>query len=308
MPVEITMPLTKLEQRVADARAHEQIMAAKVEDAKLSLKSAKTAWEEAVGAVFLAVDEMIADKRQPSLFGDDDEASATGSGQTPNDPTPSGGGSGGSEDGKPASEEAGGDGSENGDKNRTTVEVIEVPLSSLPAAKVLSALTSGKDRDNQSHQGHHHSDTAQGSASLPSWRMGHVTEHVDGPPSLFETFELFGVNTLGQLADALQAGKTLNLTLLEIYDLQEVIEDASQEDEKPIRFDREATIPVTVKGVKEELKEEVVKPAAKKRGRKKKGEVSEAANRDDKVDDRGDDKGDGDDHGGVKPDNQFADL
>jgi hypothetical protein len=209
MPVEFTLPLTKLEQAVADARENEKVMLAKVEDAKAILKSAKAAWEEAVGEVFRALDEMIADKRQPSLFDD----------RTAGEHKP-------------------------GDEATTTTAAEPVTGQPLEEVVTVEILTPPPTT---------HSDLADPSlapntlASGPSWRALMVADHLDGPGSLFDTLSTFGVVTLGELADALRDGKTFNFSTQQVHDLYEAIENVSQEDAEPVRFDRERGIATTVK-------------------------------------------------------------
>lgn len=251
MPVEITMPLTKLEQAVADARKNEQIMAAKVEDAKATLKAAKGAWEESVGEVFRALDEMIADKRQPSLpfvsGKDDDEPTVTGS-NNPFDPTPPAPASGG----EPA-----------------TIASVEI-MSVLPTCPVVFD-SAGNTIRNTLAPAASDSDVSNGTETIAGakhWRDLHITEAMDGEPSLFDTFALFSVGTLGDLADALHAGKTFNLPSKEVEELRDVVEEVSAADATPIVFDRSQPIPVTVK--------EPEKPTPAKRGRKKKDKAGEA--------------------------------
>jgi hypothetical protein len=198
MPVEITLPLTPLEQAVADARANEQVMAAKVEDAKLTLKAAKTAWEEAVGALMLAVDEMIRDKKQPSIpFGDEPDGNAGESGPEPDAPAPAG---------EPNDEPVAAEVSVTFLKPLPSLAAGAVPVPALPAAQ--------------------------------SWRALPVSEHLDGPSSLFDTLDLFGVQTMGELADALLAGRTFNLKLVDVQELEEAVEQVSADDAEPIRFQR----------------------------------------------------------------------
>lgn len=262
MPVSITLPLTPLEQAVADARANEQVMAAKVEDAKLILKSAKSAWEEAVGEVFRALDEMIADKRtpvQPSLF-DEVKEDLTTIIHTYHDDK--------SHVSPPATDPAADPlaGTVN-----ATVEIIptaatftEVTLDAKPL--ILAA-------------------APPVCVDLPDttpWRDLIIAEHLDGPGTLFDTLAVFDVNTLGQLADALGRGETFNLKAGQVSELKEAIQDVSQEDEVPVRFEKAddvASEVVKVEGdatqVMESLRKEVAeqpepKPAKKPRGRKPK--------------------------------------
>lgn len=237
MPVEITMPLTPLEQAVADARKHEQVMAAKVEDAKLVLKSAKTAWEEAVGEVFRAIDEMIADKRQPSLPFDVDDGQA-GNGETgPNEPPPS------SPGGNPVAEPA-----VVTVLVPTQMEIVAPTVHDAPAN--LLALPSA--------------------AEPKGWRPLIIAEHLDGPATLFDGLATFGVETLGELADALKAGRTFNLPRDQVHELYEAIEDVSAADAEPITFDRDAELPLTVKEPPPAVEEPVAKPAKKGRAKKAK--------------------------------------
>lgn len=208
MPVEITLPLTRLEQAVADARENEKEMAAKVEDAKLVLKTAKASWEEAVGEVFRALDEMITDKRaikQRGLFDDDDGKTNGGSADPAPGPTP----------GTPPT-----GGSDNPSVTVTQVEVEIIPATTAIRPSELAALAA--------------------LPAGPSWRPLVIADHIDGPPALFDTLAVFGVETLGQLADALKDGRTFNLKLVEVDELMEAIEDASQEDPEPVKFGREA--------------------------------------------------------------------
>lgn len=215
MPVEITLPLTKLEQAVADARRDEQVMAAKVEEAELALKSAKAAWEESVGTLMLAVDDMIRDKRQPSLpFDDADDASATGGPTDPNPPAPAG---------QPAS----------GEPTPTVVTIVPTKVEVEPP---------------------HVYDAILGLPALPAasappsqaWRDLVIAEHLDGPGTLFDTLSLFGVTTLGELCESLRAGRTFNLSREQIHELYEAIEDVSSDDAVPLKFDRDEVLPVTV--------------------------------------------------------------
>lgn len=218
MPVEITLPLTKLEQAVADARANEQVMAAKVEDAKLVLKAAKVAWEESVGEVFRALDEMIADKKaikQRGLFDDDDD-SGKSSGEGGGEPTPGP---------VPPAAPTGG----SGEPTTATVTVQEVTVEIIPATTAISPTR------------------LAALASLPAgpkWRAMPTTE-LEAPDSVFAALDAFGVYTLGDLADALKEGRTFNLKLVDVLELQEAIEDVSQEDEEPVRFDK-ADVKATV--------------------------------------------------------------
>jgi hypothetical protein len=249
MPVEITMPLTKLEQAVDDARKNERVMAAKVEEAKLALKSAKTAWEEAVGEVFRALDEMIADKRQMRLPFDEDEAGAGGS---PGSPDPSAPG------GEPVPEPV--------TVTIVTPTAVEVqPPEVIPAP--LAMLTGSKADAGASAAGLFDDE----SAAAPTWRSMVVAEELDGPASLFDVLSVFGVTTLGQLADALKAGRTFNLLPRQVLDLYEAIEDVSADDAEPIRFDREALESSLT--VKEEEPAAAAKPAKKPRGKKAKDQA-----------------------------------
>lgn len=205
MPVEITLPLSRLEQAVADARENEKEMAAKVEDAKLVLKTAKASWEESVGEAFRALDEMIDDKRrikQPSLF--DDEA-GTGAGE--GDPTPGP---------TPPASPTGGSGNPSVTVSQVEVEIIPATTAIQPSSlSALAALPAG-----------------------PSWRAMPTTE-LEAPPEIFAALDVFGVFTLGDLADALKDGRTFNLKIVEVDELMEAIEDVSQEDAEPVKFDRD---------------------------------------------------------------------
>lgn len=218
MPVEITLPLTKLEQAVADARRHQQVMEAKVEDAKLTLKAAKTAWEESVGALNLAVDEMIRDKRQPSIpfdeAGDDDgKASGEGGGEPTPGPVP------------PAPPAGGGGEPGTATVQEVTVEIIPNTRAISPnSLAALAALPAG-----------------------PKWRALPTTE-LEAPEAIFAALDAFGVYTLGSLADALKEGRTFNLKLVDVLELQEAIEDVSQEDEEPVKFDRDVKVTVKENG------------------------------------------------------------
>lgn len=207
MPVEITLPLTKLEQAVADARSTEQVMAAKVEEAKLVLKSAKVAWEESVGALMLAVDDMIRDKRQPSIpfedfgSGDSDTGAGAPAGPDPAPPAPGG---------APV---------------ETVIEILPrqaPPEGFAPGAPDVQpiALVGG-----------------------PSWRSFLVLDQIEAPEAVSNALTVFGVRTLGELADALVSGRTFNLNPEQVAELQEVIEQVSADDAEPIRFERAAERP-----------------------------------------------------------------
>jgi hypothetical protein len=98
-----------------------------------------------------------------------------------------------------------------------------------------------------------------------------VAEELDGPASLFDVLSVFGVTTLGQLADALKAGRTFNLLPRQVLDLYEAIEDVSADDAEPIRFDREALESSLT--VKEEEPAAAAKPAKKPRGKKAKDQA-----------------------------------
>lgn len=249
MPVEITMPLTKLEQIVADARANEKIMKAKMEDAKAVLKAAKGAWEEAVSEVFIALDEMIADKRQPSIpFGEvDDDASTTAGKPDPNPPAPAG---------NPVSE------SPSTPTPTVTVTQVEI-LSPLLAV---------------------HDGAYPGLTSLPSgppWRALNIATELDDPPlSVLSALDTFGVYTMGSLADALVGGHTFNLPANEVNELREVVELVSADDATPVKFNRDEAIPVTVKAKPEEFPpepEQVVKSTKKTRAKRAKPTAAEPA-------------------------------
>ena len=243
MPVEITLPLTPLEQAVADARDNERVMSAKVEDLKLQLKTAKASWEEAVEELKSAVDEMIRDKKQPSIpFGAEPDGNAGASGPEPDAPAPAG---------EPNDEPV---------ATEPTVTFL-TPLPSLAAgAEPLVALP-----------------------AAPSWRALPVSEHLDGPSLLFDTLDLFGVQTMGELADALLAGRTFNLKLVDVQELEEAVEQVSADDAEPIRFQRAddtdlyteaseaAEVEPAVQPDSEPAPEE--KPAKKSRSRKKTAEA-----------------------------------
>jgi hypothetical protein len=168
------------------------------------------------------LDEMIEGEKHPNLFSDlggdkGHDSGTAGSGpENPNPPAPAG---------QPA------DGGEPlGDPIVTTAAVDDVKaevvdlLQLAPPTVDVDAL-----------------------AGLPRWRIDAVAEHIDGPGSLFDTFAMFGVNTMGDLANTLVAGNTFNLDAQQVNDLRDAIEDVSQEDERPIRFDRSEPVAVTVK-------------------------------------------------------------
>jgi hypothetical protein len=253
MPVEITMPLSPALQAVADARENVRQLGYKVEDLKTALKAAKSAWEEAVEELNKTLDEMIEGERSPNLFsgldgdGGHDNGTATGGPENPNPPAPAG---------QPA------DGGEPlGDPIVTTAAVDDVK------AEVVNLLQLAPPTVD-----------VEALAGLPRWRIDAVAEHIDGPGSLFDTFALFNVNTMGDLADSLVAGNTFNLDAQQVNDLRDAIEDVSQEDERPIKFDRSEPVAVTVK--EEPVKvpaEQSEKPTKKGRGGRKKKEKEQAS-------------------------------
>lgn len=238
MPVEITLPLNKFEQAVADARENEKQCAAVVEDQKLKLKTAKAAWEESVEELKTAVDEMIRAKRQPSLFSDgdhDDDKPADAAGDAPADPTPGG----------PAGEPV-------------TTEVVI--LSPKPRGQADEGVT----------------DYAAELFALPAgpkWRSLAVTEHIEPKPHVREALDAAGIVTLGELADALRACCTFGLKLVEVDELQEVIENVSADDPEPILFDRTGDTEELLEEPEPEPEPEPVSNGsgkAKRGGRKKK--------------------------------------
>jgi hypothetical protein len=224
MPVEITMPLSPALQAVADARENVRQLGYKVEDLKVALKATKGAWEEAVEKMNKTLDEMIEGEKHPNLFSDldgDDGAGESGSGagggpENPNPPAPAG---------QPA------DGGEPlGDPIVTTAAVDDVKV------EVVNLLQLNPPTVD-----------VEALAGLPRWRAAAVAEHIDGPGSLFDTLDLFNVNTMGDLANTLLAGNTFNLDAQQVNGLRDAIEDVSQEDERPIKFDRSEPVAVTVK-------------------------------------------------------------
>lgn len=211
MPVEITMPLTTLEQAVADARENERIMSFKVEDAKLALKSAKTAWEEAVGALMLAVDDMIRDKRQPSLpFCDDGKTDEGGASGGPEPTSPAGGG------GEPTAEPA----------SEATVTVVPSPSVQADPFDASSPQVLALAPPDSTH------------VVSQQWRDVFVAEHLESPPHVFDALGRNHVATFGELADALQRGEGFGLLLSEVADLEDAVEDISADSGEPVKFDK----------------------------------------------------------------------
>ena len=199
MPVEITNELSPEMKLVADCREAVKKAEADVEKCKSELKVAKSVWETAVEELNAAIDAAIDAQRQPTLFsrfGGDDLSDPPG----PASPTPN-------PPGDP------GEGDDEGGGRRVTVEATTYPA--LGPAAVLPGL--------EAHQ-------------EPKWRKLDAAEELDGPSTLFDLLAAKGIETLGDLADALVRGDYLGIHKADLRELKEAIRDVSADDAEPIRF------------------------------------------------------------------------